>query len=576
MQLELSLPTVPGDPARARGLRRKRQLGPCPSPPATVLPTAPTLVEVLALLTRVRAVRVAVGELAATRLYDIRAFKTCAAELAYLHRLAAGGRHGGTVVTSMRQLVAGLAPLHPTWKLTGDAWEDRDCHQTSVRRRLSALAGAGLLAWSVRVDDNGEERATELRLLPVPELLADETAAALTRLALWEGRYDAALNTQSPLEIRDVKRAAAPLSASERQRRGCRRARRRGDARRRLQASQTNSAPPFGAPPTSEENNNNCAAPFSSNLLENSGACCPETRVTRPRTLGTPTDPAAPERPGQTASSRECRPKAPVGSPEWTEALLERVRARVAARQPILDVIAAQAEARATEVASWPVSRGWPAGRIAEAWAVWRVGPELVAEHSACIGGRLEPGDLDLLRRAAARYEHPRYAAARPEGYPRLALDALREIAEAAAARDARPRTLHYGIRVLHQLSRRMRAVAIARDVEHRDHQARRALSRRSTPAGNGAAGAPSWPAWVALDDRGRPIIRDLVGLQVIEPAPPNDSRDYLDVARDAYLLAGRWPPTPAHGALTMAMRNQGGVELEQHAKPGPYNYRRP
>lgn len=69
------------------------------------------------------------------------------------------------MVTSMRQLVSGIAALHPSWKLTGDPWQDRDAHHQSVRRRLSGLAGAGLLQWRVGVDEDLEERRTELVLL---------------------------------------------------------------------------------------------------------------------------------------------------------------------------------------------------------------------------------------------------------------------------------------------------------------------------------------------------------------------------------------------------------------------------
>jgi len=156
---------IPGDPARSRGLRRQRHRGLCPPVSPTPLPAAPTAVELLALLTRVRSVRVATGELGPTRLYDLRAWKTSWAELAYLRRLAGGGRHGGTVVTSMRQLVSGIAALHPSWKLTGDPGQDRDAHHQSVRRRLSGLAGAGLLQWRVGVDEDLEERRTELVLL---------------------------------------------------------------------------------------------------------------------------------------------------------------------------------------------------------------------------------------------------------------------------------------------------------------------------------------------------------------------------------------------------------------------------
>ena len=43
----------------------------------------------------------------------------------------------------MRQLVAGLAALHPAWKLTDDGFENRDRHHQAVRRRLRALAEMG-------------------------------------------------------------------------------------------------------------------------------------------------------------------------------------------------------------------------------------------------------------------------------------------------------------------------------------------------------------------------------------------------------------------------------------------------
>jgi len=72
---------------------------------------------------------------------------------AVAHRLAAGGRHGGTVVTSIRQLVSGIAPLHPSWKLTGDPWQDRDRQRdSSVRAALisvrAARSGQGVCAVS--------------------------------------------------------------------------------------------------------------------------------------------------------------------------------------------------------------------------------------------------------------------------------------------------------------------------------------------------------------------------------------------------------------------------------------------
>ena len=211
-------------------------------------------VQVLALLTRVRAARVEAGELAPGRLYDVRAFKSCYAELSYLRRLAPAGRAGGTVVTSMRQLVAGLAPLHPAWQIDGgEGWEDRDRHHRAVRRRLDALQAMGLLRWRIGTDLDGEERRTELELRPAPDVSAEEMQAAAGRLECWQARYGPALNTGSKTGIRNAAGHGRPLSASERQRRGCRHARAAAASRRR-DGSQSNSAPPFGAPATPENN----------------------------------------------------------------------------------------------------------------------------------------------------------------------------------------------------------------------------------------------------------------------------------------------------------------------------------
>lgn len=175
------------------------------------LPSPPSVEELLALLTRVRCARVATGELDQCRVYDLRAFKSCAVALAYLHRLAGSGRCGATVVTSMHQLVAGLAALHPCWTLSGDRRQDRDRHRRSVGSQLSALDAAGVLRWQVSVDAGQEQHHTELVLLPVPELLPGELAAAAVQLAHWEARYGRELNTGARMGIADVARLAPPL-----------------------------------------------------------------------------------------------------------------------------------------------------------------------------------------------------------------------------------------------------------------------------------------------------------------------------------------------------------------------------
>ena len=103
-------------------------------------------------------------------MHDVRAFKTAYAELGYLRRLAAAGRHGGTVLTSMRQLVAGLARIHPAWDMTGDAFEARDRHYKAVRRRLRDLQEMGLIDCRIGHDLDGEERRTEIELKPTPQV----------------------------------------------------------------------------------------------------------------------------------------------------------------------------------------------------------------------------------------------------------------------------------------------------------------------------------------------------------------------------------------------------------------------
>ena len=225
------------NPARARGLRRARaDPAPCPPPDRTPLPAHASDVEILAALTRVRSTRIATGELSwtglpLTRLYDVRAFKTAWAEYAYIYRLAAAGPFGGTAVTSMPQLVRGLARhCHPSWQLTDDKFVDRDRYHSAVRRRLRDLHAMGLLRWRTGIDDDGEERRTELVLQPVPELLPAELEAAARRLATWEAKYGPMLNTGSTTGVRDAPAIAAPLPGAERASRAIVRVKRRSAA----------------------------------------------------------------------------------------------------------------------------------------------------------------------------------------------------------------------------------------------------------------------------------------------------------------------------------------------------------
>jgi hypothetical protein len=274
-----------------------------------------------------------------------------------------------------------------------------------------------------------------------------------------------------------------------------------------------------------------------------------------------------------------------------------RFEAHRAARQPVFDAIARQSHERAAEVASWNLDRGWPANRVREAFAVWRYGAMHVAEHSWDVAGALTADDTQRLRRAVARYE--RYAEAGPDGYPQGGLAALAEIAATAAERNAKPYRLHYAIRALDQLSRRVRASDTVDDAERLARRVRRAQrhalphKQRSSARSKQlhfqfripAAAGHRWPAWVAVDDVGDPLLVDgeLVVREAFKArpgyerqpwvAPPRSSKQYRDVVRDVHLLRGLWPPLESDGRSTMALfddRGPDGLDARR-AVPGPY-----
>ena len=573
MLLQTANPTA-ANPARARGLRRAReQRAPCEPVAWTPRPDPVDAVHLLALQTRGRARRVEAGELSPQRLYDVRAFKSAYAELGYLRTLMRR-ESGGTIATSMPQLVAGLARLHPAWKIDGDKFADRDRHHTAVRRRLRDLHDMGLLSWRVGVDADGEDARTELELRPAPDVTDDELAAAADRLARWQGRYGDALNTGSSTGIHNAARHGRPLSASERQRRGV--ARTRARAQRLREPSTTNSGPHFVAPATPENTNS------TTHLTEDDHVCgfrtrAPATGDAIPR-LGDRPTPAA-NNPAETASVTDEVQPSPVDQPTVdVDAVLQRVAQREAERQPVIDVIAAQAAQRALEVALWRLDRGWPMKRIREAWVVWRHGPMHLAEYGSSAAGPLEDDDPDRLRRAATRYE--RHAAARPDGFPEGALGALAAIAASAAGRDSTPVTLHYAIRRLDQLSRRMRASATTNDPVRRTQQIKRAQARRerrSSVLGELAFSFRTrppgpWPFWVALNAAGEPLLVD--GELTLDSiygsfAPRRSDPEYTLTLRDAQLL-GDWQPFDGRAQMADSDASHGGL-TRRRARPGPY-----
>jgi hypothetical protein len=548
----------------------------------------PDPVEPLALLVlhrRVRQARIDSGEYKTPegrpgqtlRLYDIRTYKDALAELAYLRRLAAGGRTGGTIVTSMPQLVAGLAALHPAWTMSGDKFADRDRHHRAVRRRLRDLHEMGLLRWRVGVDVDGEDARTEIDLLLAPDVSSEELDGARTQLRRWEQRYGRALNTGSSTGIRGARRHARPLTASERQRRGIARARVRAATSRRG-ASPTNSDPHCVAPPTSE-NTRDADTP-----ADDDHRCGLRTgaRINGVATSKPPqnVNDSAASKPSATAALTEKATMPPVVPlPVDATSVLQRVAAHEAQRQPVLDLIAVQAAERALQVALWTLDRGWPLRRIQEAWVVWRYGPMHLAEHSWTVAGPLQPDDSDRLRRAATRYE--RHAGARPDAFPAGALSALAMIGEIAAGRDMCPQTLHYAIRLLDQLSRRMRASATSSDPDRRTQQIKRARGRRErraspapqTPLSFRTQPTGPWPFWVALNDSGEPIvIRGELQLDSIYGsfAPKRSDPEYAITLRDAQLLSG-WHPLDGRAQMVDSDASHTGLQ-QRRARPGPYH----
>lgn len=566
MLLQASPATL--NPARDRGLRRARaRRAPCELVEPTPLPAPISAEHALALLTRVRAGQVASGALTERGLYDVRAFKSAWAELGYLRRLAAVGKTGGTVITSMPQLVAGLARLHPAWRMDGDAFADRDRHHCAVRRRLHNLHAMGLLTWRVGIDADGEDARTELELRPPPDVSADELAAAHTRLTRWRQRYGPALNTGSTTGIRNAAKHARPLSAREREQRGRERTLTRAKRRRAEHLQNTDTAPRCAAPPASENTYD------TDHPALDDHACGLRTRVTRDSASDHANDSAACNPANNSALTIEGEVGAvPV---VWdTQALLARVAAREQERQPVLKLIAQQVSQRAEDVRGWGLERAWPTSRLREAWVHARYGAWQAAEWGAGAAGRIDHDDHARLRRAVARYE--RNTQARPEGYPAAGLAALMHLGELVGAGGG-PRTLRYAIGALDQLSRRMRAVHSSTDPQRMQRSIRLARARHAadeprTPLIFRLPG-PRWPRWVKLTPTGTPLIID-GELQIhADWAPTASSDTYRSVARDAHLLDQGWLPLDLDGRA--AMRTNASTydpaTGTHQATPGPY-----
>jgi hypothetical protein len=242
------------------------------------------------------------------------------------------------------------------------------------------------------------------------------------------------------------------------------------------------------------------------------------------------------------------------------------VWASEAHRRPVLEAIAAQASARAVEVAGWGLERAWPVSRLREAWVVVRWSPTDAANSGPVRAGTLYPDDYARLRRAVARYERNRMAA--PDGYPAGGLGALLHVGALAGAGElpGGPRTLRYAVGALDQLSRRMRAIATAESATRAQHAGERARRRRDpAPRALQLSFRAKWPPWIALGEHQNPVF-DRLGMLVLNDqarggVPSIDSDRYRMIIRDAYLLAGKQLPADVDGRKLMALRYEGKLD---------------
>jgi hypothetical protein len=511
-------------------------------------------------------------------------------------------KRSGCYATSIWQLVDGLAPILGWGSPPPKGHPDRErfcrAHAQNVRRWLEDLQAGGLISFAGEPDNRGQDWRTIITLHQTPELPADELEAATRRKNAWERRRRVAARARRKrrrpprgqrLEL--IVRGAQRPQRDTRRRLAIARARAIRD-RRAAAATPGNESSPvsedrthhFVAPPTSE------SLLEGKNVITEHHVCFDSSGVTRARANQLEHAVAAFKSPPQTASLTEPRvfgsPNGDVTSTpalqtvaEYAAAIAERVAAVEAARRSRVELIANHAARRADELAASAANRRWPSWRVQEAWVVWRHSALLIGEHGRGPGlaGPLEPDDLALLARAAERYE--RSAARRPRGWPAGGYAALEHTARLARERDERPLILHYAIIAIDQLSRRMHAITVADDPKRLAAMIARARRRRQPSAPTRLqfrTGRPQspWPHWVALDEHGAPILTDQ-GLELLDvPGTPDRTDErYRDTLRDAYLVAGMWPPPEADGVTALALNGATAAALadERRAQPGPY-----
>jgi hypothetical protein len=513
-----------------------------------------------------------------------------------------GHRHrSGRYATSVWQIVEALAPAMGWGPVPPKGHPDRQrwlrAHARNVRFWLEHLQGAGIISFEHEPDNRGQHWRTIITLHKAPDPPADELAAAQRRHKAFKARrrIQARRRRAHPerrrrgrlLEL--IRRDCARPQAATRRRLAIARACALKDHQAATVAAAAAALDPsplltkhrahrFTAPPAEEPIR-------SENASATSHVCWDRSGVTHAHATELDDVVAALESSPETASPRKPERAGEPDVGELQGALLwqmtpDELQAHVAeleaARRARVELVTSHAQRRAREVAASSADRGWPPWRLKEAWVVWRHGAEVAGEHGPGQAGPLQPGDLKLLAGAVRRYEA--HAARRPPGWPSGGYAALEQIATRARDRDALPVILHWAIAELEQLSVRMHAIAVADDPDRLARMIARAHRRRQPPAPTRLrfrTPSSAWPPWAALDEHGTPILTDdgaLVLLDVLG-APQRSEERYRTVLRDAYLVAGLWPPPEADGPTARAL-NAGAYDVElgeRRVLPGPY-----
>ena len=545
--------------AKARGVRRAPTGGPCPPLAIARVPEETSAAHLVALLHARRQKLVGAGELHERFVWDVRRYSGVLAAYGHIRRLARTAPASAHVATSMPQLVAGLARYHPEWEQSGDAFEDRDRYQSTVREHLTDLVACGLITWQPGFNDEGEYRRTELLLLDAPHVQPAELELAEQRLSKWRGRYPG-LDTRSSVRVPNAPKAVRELPKAQRARLA--RARCQAAAgRARVRVSGANGAPPFGASPASQEEASTTtssvdvppAAPtataFSSHVESGTDACGRKTGVTRTSARADAHARATPRtclrRLPETAASDEasncniegevrgragdqCVPQGPqersgrsgetgdrFGSPEWLAGLLERVRVGEAEREQKIALTARQEQARMLRVAGWDTERGWPVAELQRAWVTARHGARALHDVTRHYAGPVSGEELQRLRRAAARWERAAGCPERPKDTPTGGLAMLLHLANHGQGKGLAG--------TITELDRWSKDLAAATDL-HDPHAARRRFERAckrhgldpdtrlpvcaAGPLGFRARASLGgrWAPWVACDEHGRPL----------------------------------------------------------------------